>query len=463
MLNYTDGNTYVCGIIGNPVRHTLSPLIHNTLSDKLDVNLVYVPFEVENTGLKYAIRGAYELGIRGLNVTVPYKSDVLQYLKYVDPLAESIGAVNTLVRDEALKGFRGYNTDMTGLYRAMQEEGIELSGETVVILGAGGVARPTAHLCVNKGAKKVYILNRTPEKAQAIADELSDERVVAMDIADYKELLLREERFFAIQCTSVGLFPDVNSAVIEDPEFYKHVHAALDVVYKPLDTKFLKLARQAGARTFSGLKMLLYQGIDAYELWNSDLSVKITKEMADEVYRSLSLEVAGARNIILEGFMGSGKTTVSEILSDRLGLELMDTDATIEDTEGRSISSIFREDGEEAFRDMETELLTMIAGDHLRDMVISLGGGMPVREKNRELLKKSGKVVYLKASPETIYERVKGDATRPLLQGEDPLLRIKELMEGRSDVYDEAADLIIDTDNKTPDEICDEIIRELGL
>jgi shikimate dehydrogenase len=463
MLNYTDGNTYVCGIIGNPVRHTLSPLIHNTFSDMLGINLVYVPFEVEADGLKAAVRGAYELGLRGLNVTVPYKSDVIPYLKYVDPLAESIGAVNTLVRDEALKGFRGYNTDMTGLYRAMSEEGIELSGETVVILGAGGVARPTAHLCINKGARKVYILNRTLEKAEAIAEELDDERVVAMDIADYNEVLLREESFFAIQCTSVGLFPDVNSAVIEDPEFYKHVHAALDVVYKPLDTKFLKLARQAGAKTFSGLKMLLYQGIDAYELWNADLSVKITKEMADEVYKSLSLEVAGARNIILEGFMGSGKTTVSEILSDRLGLELMDTDVTIEDTEGRSISSIFREDGEEAFRDMETELLQMIAGDHLRDMVISLGGGMPVREKNRELLKESGKVVYLKASPETIYERVKGDTTRPLLQSEDPLLRIKELMEGRSDVYDEAADLIIDTDNKTPDEICDEIIRELGL
>ena len=463
MLNYTDGNTYVCGIIGNPVRHTLSPLIHNTLSDMLDVNLVYVPFEVEETGLKYAVRGAYELGLRGLNVTVPYKSDVLQYLKYVDPLAESIGAVNTLVRDEALKGFRGYNTDMTGLYRAMQEEGIELSGESVVILGAGGVARPTAHLCVNKGAKKVYILNRTLEKAEAIAEELSDDRVVAMDIENYKEVLLREESFFAIQCTSVGLFPDVNSAVIEDPEFYKHVHAALDVVYKPLDTKFLKLARQAGAKTFSGLKMLLYQGIDAYELWNADMGVNITKEMADEVYKSLSLEVVGARNIILEGFMGSGKSTVSELLSDRLSLELMDTDACIEQTEGRSISSIFDEDGEEAFRDMETELLTMIAEDHLRDMVISLGGGMPVREENRKLLKESGKVVYLKASPETIYERVKGDTTRPLLQSADPLARIKELLDKRSAVYDEAADLIIETDGKTPEEIVSEIINELGL
>ena len=463
MQNYTDGNTYVCGIIGNPVRHTLSPLIHNTFSDMLGINLVYVSFEVQPDGLKNAVRGAYELGLRGLNVTVPYKSDVIQYLKYVDPLAESIGAVNTLVRDEALKGFRGYNTDMTGLYRAMQEEGIELDGETVVILGAGGVARPTAHLCINKGAKKVYILNRTLEKAQAIAEELDDERVVAMDIEEYKEVLLREESFFAVQCTSVGLFPDVNSAVIEDSEFYKHVHAALDVVYKPLDTKFLKLARQAGAKTFSGLKMLLYQGIDAYEFWNADLGVKITKEQADEVYKSLSLEVVGARNIILEGFMGSGKTTVSEILSDRLSLELMDTDVTIEDTEGRSINDIFAEDGEEAFRDMETELLQMIVEDHLRDMVISLGGGLPVREVNRELLKEAGKVVYLKASPETIYERVKGDTTRPLLKSEDPLGRIKELLAGRSDIYDEAADLIVETDGKTPDEICDEIIRELGL
>lgn len=463
MLNYTDGNTYVCGIIGNPVRHTLSPLIHNTFSDMLGINLVYVPFEVEADGLKASVRGAYELGLRGLNVTVPYKSDVIPYLKYVDPLAESIGAVNTLVRDEALKGFRGYNTDMTGLYRAMSEEGIELNGETVVILGAGGVARPTAHLCINKGARKVYILNRTLEKAEAIAEELDDERVVAMDIADYKEVLLREESFFAIQCTSVGLFPDVNSAVIEDPEFYKHVTAGLDVVYKPLDTKFLKLARQAGAKTFSGLKMLLYQGIDAYELWNSDLGVKITKEMADEVYKSLSLEVAGARNIILEGFMGSGKSAVSVLLADELSMELVDTDEIIEETEGCTINEIFEKEGEKAFRDMETDLLEAITGDHWREFVISLGGGMPVREENRRLLRKAGKIVFLKASPETIYERVKGDDKRPLLRCDDPLSKIKELMASRMEAYEDAADIVVDTDNKTVQEVVNEIVDKLGI
>ena len=463
MLNYTDGNTITCGIIGNPVRHTMSPLIHNTLADMTDNNLVYVPFEVTEGGLKNAVRGAYELGIKGMNVTVPYKSDVIQYLKYVDPLAESIGAVNTLVRDEALKGYRGYNTDMTGLYRAMQKEGIDLEGEIVVILGAGGVARPTAHLCIQKGAGKVYILNRTLEKAVAIAQEVGDERVIPMDIADYWEVLNKEKSFFAIQCTSVGLFPDVNSAVIEDEEFYRHVHAALDVIYKPLETKFLKLAKAAGARTFSGLKMLLYQGVDAYELWNADAGIKISDEQADSVYRSLIMEVTGARNIILEGFMGSGKTTVSEILSRELDLDILDTDQAIEETEGRSISCIFDEDGEESFRDMETELLRTIVSDHWRDMVISLGGGLPVREENRRLLENAGKVVYLKASPETVYDRVKDDTSRPLLQTSDPLSRIKELQAARSDIYEQAADIIIDTDGKEPCAVAHEIMDKLGL
>ena len=198
MQSYTDGNTGVLGIIGNPVHHTMSPLIHGMFAEMTNLNLVYVPFEVAEGGLKSAVRGAYELGIRGMNVTVPYKSDVIQYLKYTDPLAESVGAVNTLVRDENLMGYRGYNTDLSGLYRAMQSEGIDLENETVVILGAGGVARPTAHLCIKKGARKVYVLNRTLEKAVAIADEVDDERVIAMDIADYRKVLLEEKSFYKL-------------------------------------------------------------------------------------------------------------------------------------------------------------------------------------------------------------------------------------------------------------------------
>lgn len=467
-MNHTDGNTMTCGLIGNPVRHTLSPLIHNSIAEMKGVNLVYVPFEVPKGGVKNAVRGANALGIKGLNVTVPYKSDVIDHLVEVDPLAEGIGAVNTLVRTEG--GFKGYNTDMSGLYHAMQDEGIVLDGECVVILGAGGVARPVAYLCATKGADRVYVLNRTYEKAEAVAKEVNDaldenlgEKIIPMPLDKYKELLDREKRFFVVQCTSVGLFPDVNSAVIEDEEFYKHVYGAIDVVYKPLETKFMKLVKNAGGKVFSGLKMLLYQGIDAFELWFEDEGIKISKEEADIIYKSLMMEVLGATNIILEGFMGSGKSTVSELISDKLELELIDTDEAIEEAEGRKISEIFEQDGEEAFRDMETELMEMVISEHMRENVISLGGGLPVREKNRELLKRAGKVVYLRTSPETVYDRLKGDDTRPLLKSENPLARIKELQDKRGKIYEEAADIIVDTDGKTPAEVADEIIAAIGF
>ena len=467
-MNHTDGNTMTCGLIGNPVRHTLSPLIHNSIAEMKGVNLVYVPFEVPKGGVKNAVRGANALGIKGLNVTVPYKSDVIDHLVEIDPLAEGIGAVNTLVRTEG--GFKGYNTDMSGLYHAMQDEGIVLDGECVVILGAGGVARPVAYLCATKGADRVYVLNRTYEKAEAVAKEVNNaldeslgEKIIPMPLDDYKELLDREKRFFVVQCTSVGLFPDVNSAVIEDEEFYKHVYGAIDVVYKPLETKFMKLVKNAGGKVFSGLKMLLYQGIDAFELWFEDEGIKISKEEADIIYKSLMMEVLGATNVILEGFMGSGKSTVSELISDKLELELIDTDEAIEEAEGRKISEIFEQDGEEAFRDMETELMEMVISEHMRETVISLGGGLPIREKNRELLKRAGKVVYLRTSPETVYDRLKGDDTRPLLKSENPLARIKELQDKRGQIYEDAADIIVDTDGKSPEEVANEIIAAIGF
>ena len=490
MANFTDGNTKVCGLIGNPVHHTMSPLIHNALAEMLGINLVYVPFEVEGDAVGDAIRGALALDIMGLNVTIPHKSAVIPYLDDIDPLAKGIGAVNTLVRTSN-GGFKGYNTDMSGLYRAMQEEGVELEGQKVVILGAGGVSRPAAFLCASKGAEVVYVLNRTFEKAQDVADEVNralaragkdekltedgldadgeiteyEEKIIPMRLEDYGKLLQGDDKYIVLQCTSVGLFPDVNSAVIEDEAFYRHVSVALDMVYRPLQTKFMKLAEGAGAKAFSGLKMLLFQAVDAFELWNAQdgNEIKITKEQTDEVYRQLVMEVTGARNIILEGFMGSGKTTVSELLADKLELELLDTDQAIEEAEGRSISDIFAEDGEEAFRGMETQLLEMVASEHLRDMVISLGGGLPLREENRELLKKSGKVIYLRTSPETVFKRLEGDDTRPLLQTEDPKSKIRELLEDRKERYELAADIIIDTDDKEPWQIADEIVDALGI
>lgn len=165
-------------------------------------------------------------------------------------------------------------------------------------------------------------------------------------------------------------------------------------------------------------------------------------------------------NIILTGFMGSGKTSVGLKLSYRLRIPVEDTDKLIEQSEKRSISSIFKEEGEEYFRDRETKLLQEISERNYR-RILSVGGGTPVREENRRLLKQCGTVVYLRIKPENVYERLKGDTTRPLLAGENPLGRIRELMAARKDAYEECADIIIDVDEMPVEEILNRLEEAL--
>ena len=237
MLNDINGYTRTCGLIGNPVEHTLSPVIHNTLSMVLGKNLAYVPFHVETGRLEDAVKGAFALNLLGINVTVPYKSDVIPYLDDIDPLASNIGAVNTLVRTE--KGYKGYNTDMPGLYRAMCEDGVKVKGQKVLILGAGGVARAVAMMLLDKGAKEAIILNRTVEKAQSIADEVNH--------------LIGKKRKY-------------------------------DLIVNPPKTRFMELVEAQGGEAYNGAKMLLYQGIIAFELWTG---CQVEPWLADKVYERM--------------------------------------------------------------------------------------------------------------------------------------------------------------------------------
>lgn len=285
MLNDINGYTRTCGLIGNPVEHTLSPVIHNTLSMVLGENLAYVPFHVENGKLEDAIKGAFALNLLGLNVTVPYKSDVIPYLTDIDPLAENIGAVNTLVRTET--GYKGYNTDMPGLYRAMCEDGVKVKGEKVLILGAGGVARAVAMLLLDKGAREAILLNRTVQKAQEVADEVN--RIAGRKFAkampmDAYDTLPAGKGYLAIQATSVGMYPGCDAAVIEDPAFYEKVHTGYDLIFNPPKTRFMELVEAQGGKAYNGAKMLLYQGIIAFELWTG---CEIKSWLADKVYERM--------------------------------------------------------------------------------------------------------------------------------------------------------------------------------
>lgn len=294
-MNNINGKTRVCGLIGNPVGHSISPVIHNTLADICGIDLVYTTFKVEADAVDAAVNGAYALDILGLNVTVPHKQAVIDKLVDIDPLAKAIGAVNTLERVDG--GFKGYNTDILGLERELEDEGISLEGEKVVILGAGGAARAIAFLCASKGAASVKILNRTVEKAQNIADAVNayfNKSVAAAgDIADAGRLagVSQSEQdgglgsgYIVIQTTSVGLFPNVDEVSVSDKAFYENAKAGVDIIYNPYTTKFMKLMAESGKPAYNGLKMLLYQGVAAFEIWNG---CRITKEQADKVYTAM--------------------------------------------------------------------------------------------------------------------------------------------------------------------------------
>lgn len=287
-MEHINSATRLCALIGNPVAHSISPVIHNNLSRLCGVNLAYVTLKVEEGDVKEAVKGAYALNMLGMNVTVPHKQTVIEALADIDPLAKAIGAVNTLVRTD--KGYKGYNTDILGLKRELNESGLELKGRPVVILGAGGAARAIAFLCADSGASEVNILNRTVEKAEEIANAVNNnlniDTVRAMNINDYDKI--KERGYLVIQTTSVGLHPHDDDAVITDIEFYKRASAGVDIIYNPAETKFMKLMKEARKVSYNGLKMLLYQGVEAFELWNN---IRVSDDAVKEVYEHMKKEL----------------------------------------------------------------------------------------------------------------------------------------------------------------------------
>lgn len=278
-----NGKTKLMGLIGNPVEHTLSPVIHNTIAECMGENMAYVPFPVAED-IEAAIKGAYALGIQGMNITVPYKSDAIPYLADIDKEAGIIGAVNTLVRTE--NGYKGYNTDLPGLYRAILSEGIEVKVSRVIIVGAGGAARAAAFMCAFNGAESVVILNRTVEKAVRIVEEVKEKtdftNICAKSITEYDSI--EGDGYLVLQATKVGLYPKTEESPIMDAVFFKKAAVVYDLIYTPQETMFMRLAAKQGVAAYNGLKMLLYQGVAAYEMWNC---VTVPETVVEKAYQAL--------------------------------------------------------------------------------------------------------------------------------------------------------------------------------
>ena len=277
------GTTKVCGVMADPVAHSLSPVLHNYLAEQMGVDLVYVPFHVDVRKVREVLAGAWEMGILGLNATVPHKQAVLPWLKEIEPQAADIGAVNTLVRTEG--GYKGYNTDLPGIRRALRDAGeADLKGRKAIVVGAGGAARAIVYLLAKEGAAGIYLLNRTLERAGELAGYVNEKCgrpcVIPLRLEEWSRI--PQDRYLVIQATSVGMHPRTEEVPIEDRRFYQLADRVMDIIYTPEETLFMKYAAQAGVPAYNGLRMLLYQGVESFELWTG---VKVPEAVSEGAYQ----------------------------------------------------------------------------------------------------------------------------------------------------------------------------------
>ncbi len=279
------GSTNIVGLIGHPVEHSFSPPMHNAAFKALGMNYVYVAFDVEPEDLKSAIEGADALNVKGFNVTIPHKVNVMRYLNELDEVAELIGAVNTI----DFKNLKGYNTDGIGAIKAI-EEVTRIKGKNVVVAGAGGASRAISFYIAKYGAQSLTILNRNESKAQDLAgDVLSSDLISDVKSDSISEINTHlKDADILIDTTPLGMDPHVDDEPIATAENMHEDLVVFDAVYNPNETVLLKEAIKADAKPVYGIKMLLYQGAESFEIWTGRKAP--VDEMEKALKQTLNLE-----------------------------------------------------------------------------------------------------------------------------------------------------------------------------
>lgn len=278
MKSDISGKTQTFGVIGDPIGHSLSPAMHNAAFKTLNIDGVFLAFNVKVGCVEDALRGMRSLGIRGLNVTMPHKNAVIAYLDEIDEAARFLGSVNTILNDN--NKLCGFSTDGIGAHRALDENNVQLQGTKIVILGGGGAAKAIAYTLA-KEVNELIILNRTPEKIAALAHVLNQTlhkkvTAAALTYSNISEHL--KDADVLINATNVGMHPSAVASLVA-PEWLRPNLAVMDIIYNPLETKLFKDAKAAGARVISGLEMLIYQGAASFEIWNGQFApVKVMRQ-----------------------------------------------------------------------------------------------------------------------------------------------------------------------------------------
>ena len=278
------GHTRLTCLLGRPVSHSISPMMHNEAFKALDLDYRYLAFDIALEELETVVNGLKAMNVHGFNLTMPHKNAMCALCDELSPAAEIIGAVNTVVNENGR--LIGHTTDGTGYMQALKEDGIDIIGKKITVLGAGGAATSIFVQAALDGVKEISIFSRRSaffERAESIIEMLKAKTNCEIHLYDFsdEELLRKEisESALLVNGTSVGMAPNVEQSIITDPSMFHKELVVSDVIYNPRETALLKLAKEAGCKTQNGLYMLLYQGAEAFRLWTGQrMPVELIKE-----------------------------------------------------------------------------------------------------------------------------------------------------------------------------------------
>lgn len=400
-----------CGLLGRKLGHSYSPQIHSLLGD-----YSYALFEKEPEEVADFLKHG---DFHGLNVTIPYKQAVIPYLDELSPIAEELGAVNTIVRRPDGK-LVGHNTDYFGFAQMVQSCNLSLSGKKALVLGTGGASKPVVAVLQSLGAEVVTISRRGENH--------------------YGNLHRHADAALIVNTTPVGMYPNNGSTPLSLAEFPR-LEGVLDIIFNPARTQLLLDAEARGLVARGGLLMLVAQAKEAAQWFTGQ---PIAEEAIHRIHALLSRQT---QNIVLIGMPGCGKSTVGALLAEALNRPFVDADREITTLAGKSIPDIFAQDGEAAFRNWETQALEQLSKQS--GLVIATGGGCVTQRRNYPLLHQNGRIFWLQRE----LDQLPTDG-RPLSQS----TAVEALYASREPLYRAFADKVIENSG-TPRETVSQILR----
>lgn len=396
------------GLVGHPLGHSFSQEIHEAIGG--------YAYEIKDLDQNDFIQFMKEKKFRGINVTIPYKEKVTEYLDFIDPVAQEIGAVNTVININ--NKLYGYNTDIFGITDLIKRNIRNLQNKTALILGSGGTSK-TAEFALKKlGCKKIYKASR--KKRTENTENVT--RYVTYDDLPF----ISEEISLIINTTPVGMYPKSETSPI-DLDGFKKTEAVIDAVYNPIKTKLVYKAESLGIKSESGLYMLVSQAVKASELFSD---TKIKNDLKEKIFNRV---LKTRQNIVLTGMPGSGKTTLGKKVATITNKPFIDTDEIIENNYGHP-SEIIKNYGEKRFRDIETEAIKSIMLN--TGTVIAVGGGAILKDENIEYLKRNGVLIFIDRD----ISEISPTDDRPLSSDKE---KLEKIYKERYDRYIKTADIKI--------------------